>query len=91
MRKAHLIDKQLAKRAAKKCTFCPESDYDVLDVHRIIEGKDGGKYTEHNTVVACACCHRRIHAGDIRIIGKFYCTAGRYVVNYVENGQEKFA
>ena len=90
MRKAHLIDKQATKHSAKKCTFCPESDYNVLDVHRIVEGKDGGKYTDQNTVVVCACCHRKIHAGEIEVLGKFYSTAGRYVVNYRHHGEEKF-
>lgn len=91
MRKRRLIDKKAVKRAAGKCFFCSEADYELLDVHRIFEGADGGKYTDHNTVVVCALCHRKIHAGKIRLDRKYLSTSGRWVLHYWdENGDEKF-
>ena len=75
-RKKKLIDKQAKKRADGECKFCGESDYAVLDVHRIVPGEEGGEYTEHNTVTVCACCHRRCHDGQIVIDRKYQSTKG---------------
>lgn len=83
--------KQIKKLIEKKCYFCGEDDYDLLDVHRILEGKDGGKYVDHNMVVSCSLCHRKIHAGRIEIKGRYYSTSGRYLLHYFEDGEEKWA
>jgi hypothetical protein len=91
MRKKTLIDKKAKKRLDKKCHFCNEDDYDLLDVHRIVEGKDGGRYTDFNTVTTCSKCHRKIHSGRIEIKGKYSSTAAKYVINYIEDGEEKWA
>jgi len=88
MRSLKLIDKKLKKKVDGKCYFCPCNDYDLLDVHRIVEGKNGGKYNDWNTVCACTSCHRKIHAGKIKITGKFRSTAGSTVLIYEENGVE---
>lgn len=91
MKKTKLINKQVKKRYDKKCHFCGEDDYCVLDVHRIVEGKDGGKYTDFNTVTACSVCHRKIHAGKIQVFRKYLSTGGGYVLHYIdENGNEHF-
>jgi hypothetical protein len=84
-----LSKKQIKKRIDKKCYFCDCSDYELLDVHRIIPGEDGGKYTDWNMLTTCCLCHRKIHAGQIKIIGKHFSTSGRHVIHYInEEGKE---
>jgi hypothetical protein len=87
-RRKKLIDKQVKKKVDGRCYFCPVDEYELLDVHRIIEGADGGEYTDHNTIVACALCHRRIHSGEIKIDRKYFSTSGRWVLHYWKDGQE---
>ena len=83
-----LINKKHKKKQDKKCYFCGESDYDLLDVHRILEGANGGKYTEFNSVVTCVACHRKIHADRIKIHGRHLSTSG-YVLHFTnEEGKE---
>lgn len=83
--------KQLFKKFDRCCYFCGESDYNLLDSHRIKEGNKGGKYERHNCVTACALCHRKIHAGNIKIIGRHYSTTGKYILHYIdEEGEEKW-
>lgn len=74
----------------KKCLFCGESDYDLLDVHRILPGEQGGTYHDRNTVCSCALCHRKAHSGRIVIQGKYLSTSGEWVLHYVEDGEEKW-
>jgi hypothetical protein len=86
-----LINKQSLKRQEGKCYFCSESDYDLLDVHRICEGAEGGKYTRNNSIVTCCRCHRLIHAGKIKVDRKYLSTSGKWVLHYWdENGVEKY-
>jgi 5-methylcytosine-specific restriction endonuclease McrA len=85
-----LSKKQIKKRIDRACHFCGESDYDLLDCHRIVEGKDGGKYVDGNMVTACSKCHRKLHSGRIKILGRHYTTAGIYVLNYIEDDEEKW-
>ena len=81
--------KQIKKLVDKKCYFCGCDNYDLLDVHRLIPGEEGGKYTEWNMLTTCCMCHRKIHAGQIKIIGKHYSTTGRYILHYFnESGEE---
>jgi hypothetical protein len=83
-----LSKKQIKKRCDKHCYFCDCDIYELLDVHRIVEGKDGGKYTDWNMCTACCLCHRKIHTNIIQILGKHYSTKG-YVIHYIdENGIE---
>ena len=82
------MDKKEKKHIDKKCHFCPVDKYDLLDVHRIVPGAAGGKYTPANSVTVCSNCHRRIHAGEI-IIERWYPTsAGVKILHYYENGNE---
>lgn len=37
------------------------------DLHRIIPGNKGGKYTEDNIIVLCPNCHRLVHRGLLKI------------------------
>jgi PP-loop superfamily ATP-utilizing enzyme len=89
-RRKTLINKEAAKRFAKKCYFCPCDVYDLLDVHRIVEGSEGGKYTDFNTITVCSLCHRKIHAGLIKIDRKYQSTSGRWVLHYWIEGEEKW-
>lgn len=82
------MNKKEKKKIDRRCYFCEENNYSLLDVHRIIPGEEGGSYTDFNTVTCCANCHRKCHSGIIKIIGKHYSTAGKYVLHYVENGEE---
>ena len=85
------INKKIYKHAKGKCKICGEDDYNLLDVHRsITEGKDVGKYTEPNVIVACANCHRKIHAGKIQILGWKKSTKGKLLHIVRENGEEDF-
>lgn len=81
-RRKTLINKVIKKKIDKKCYFCGQDDYSVLDCHRIIPGEEGGKYTEHNTVTACSNCHRKVHSGQIKIDRKYFSTSGNWVLHY---------
>lgn len=81
---------QIKKAYEKQCYFCHEENYDLLDAHRIIPGDQGGKYNDHNILVLCANCHRKTHSGSLKILGKYFSTTGRWVIKYVENGEEKW-
>ena len=75
--------KEAFKKHAGRCAFCEESDYAVLDVHRIIEGRIGGEYHSINSVVTCANCHRKIHDGQIIIVKKHISFGDNpYVLEY---------
>lgn len=82
--------KQIKKKIDKKCYFCPESDYNLLDVHRILPGAEGGKYTDWNMLTVCACCHRKCHSGRIVVKGKYYSTSGKYVLHCEIDGEEQW-
>ncbi len=81
---------QIAKLSNGKCYFCPEDNYDLLDAHRIIPGADGGKYHDRNIIVLCANCHRRTHTGSLKILGKYLSTSAKWVVRYLEDGEERW-
>jgi hypothetical protein len=89
-RKKTLIDKKIKKKIDRKCCFCGDDNYSVLDVHRITPGEQNGKYSEYNTIVCCCKCHRKLHAQQIQILGKRLCSNGSYVLQIVENNEEKF-
>jgi hypothetical protein len=87
---AKLIDKKVKKLTEGKCYFCKNEDYAVLDVHRIVPEEKGGRYVPSNVVICCACCHRRVHDGQI-VIDRWYPTsAGRDVLHFWESEEEKW-
>lgn len=87
-RKKRYSKQQLLKLQHKSCHFCGESDYNLLDTHRIVEG---GVYHERNCVVCCSLCHRKVHSGRICVLGKHPCTGKKlFCVHYVEDGVEKW-
>jgi hypothetical protein len=82
--------KQIAKLAARKCVFCGESNYTLLDLHRIIPGEHGGTYNNWNTIACCCRCHRLIHAGEIIVMGKRKWTGGPWCLHVFIDGEERF-
>lgn len=88
-RKRKLIDKKAFKKCEGECKLCGESKYELLDVHRIISGKDNGEYTPYNSTCLCSNCHRRVHAGEITIHRYYDSTAGK-ILHITRNGEDKF-
>lgn len=83
------MNKVKEKLYAQKCFFCGEDDPVVLDVHRITEGCNGGKYEKNNTIVVCANCHRRLHHSDkIKIVGWTSTTNGRKLHCFINNEEQ---
>ncbi len=81
---------QIKKLYDKCCYFCEESNAALLDAHRILPGKDGGKYIWANMLTVCASCHRRIESGQIEILGRFLSTTGDYVLKIKKDDKEEF-
>lgn len=83
--------KQIAKLFEKKCYLCGTENYEILDAHRIIPGSDGGKYNWFNMLVICSNCHRKVHAGQIKIDRKYLSTSGKWILHYFdEKGVEQW-
>jgi hypothetical protein len=80
MKKRKLINKKIKKLVDKKCYFCDCNTYELLDVHRILEG---GEYSELNTITVCSLCHRKIHAKIIKVDRKYYSTSG-WILHYFD-------
>lgn len=62
-----------------KCEIC---DYDksrkAINYHHIIPEADSRCTNDNsNLAVLCHCCHDRVHAGEITIIGVYKTTNGR--------------
>lgn len=76
---------QCVKEYMSKCFFCEETDYALLDTHRILPG---GVYQRHNILAVCSNCHRRIHDGQIIIDRKYPSTAAVMYVHFWRDGVE---
>lgn len=85
-----IINKKNFKKYAKKCFFCNNDNLNVLDVHRIFEGKNGGTYSSINVLVVCSNCHRKIHSNEIKIVKKHksYNSNCNYLVECIIKNQE---
>lgn len=90
MGKRKLVDKKIRKLAEGQCRICGMQEYATLDVHRILEGSKGGRYTEDNTVVVCVLCHRKIHAGVITIDKYYLGSDGNKMLRIFVDGIELF-
>ena len=58
--------KEFSKIKITGCSFCKWNKCNC-DIHRIKNGKDGGRYTKENIIVLCPNCHRLVHRGLIKI------------------------
>lgn len=55
-----------------ECEVCGEKDIKVLDRHHIIPRTDPRcTNDDYNLAILCSSCHRKVHAGKIKIIGVF--------------------
>lgn len=52
--------KKLCKTSCERCGW----NKSYCDLHRIVMGKDGGKYEIENIIVLCPNCHRIEHLGN---------------------------
>jgi hypothetical protein len=50
-----------------KCELCPYSIKEILNIHHILERKNGGTDEELNLIVVCPNCHTEIHKGIRKI------------------------
>jgi len=82
-----LVDKIAKKNFDKKCYFCDENNYHLLDVHRIVPGEEGGEYTDFNSLTVCANHHRLIHSGYLKIDRKYASTKGN-ILHYWMGDEE---
>ena len=51
------------------CFICRHT---IVDRHRIVPGRAGGKYTNENTIEMCNWHHREVHKAYSRKLGKSY-------------------
>ena len=73
-------NKKEYKDIVGECVICGEDDRSTLEIHRIVEGENGGKYTEHNSICICSSCHSKVHHGSLEIVGKYKSTAGDVLI-----------
>lgn len=80
-RQNRIVNKKIKKLQDRVCLICGEPEMSLLDVHRIVYG---AKYSKWNTITCCVRCHRLIHGGQIKIVGKYPSTTGTCVVSYFD-------
>ena len=79
---------EVRKRQSGKCFFCNESAYEALDAHRIVPG---GSYDLSATLCLCANCHRKVHAGTIKVHARLTGAMGNTYIHYTdESGVEHY-
>lgn len=54
---------ELIQKRGSKCELCSYAVEQVLNVHHIVERKDGGTNEESNLIVLCPNCHAEVHNG----------------------------
>jgi len=89
-RKRKLINKKHFKSIQSSCKICNDDNKAILDVHRILEGANGGEYTRWNSICLCSNCHRKVHAGQIKILGHKRSTNGLLVEIKNDDGEVKY-
>ena len=68
--------RKLANRSGKqKCQIC--GDQQILCTHHILGRKIYKPNHKDNLVNCCDNCHRKVHAGRIKIMGWYQATNGR--------------
>lgn len=68
------------KRPKIKCEICGLEQPEILHKHHIVPKSEGGSNSEYNLAVLCPNCHYSVHAGKIRIIGRFDSTEGNIII-----------
>jgi hypothetical protein len=83
------LNKIAVKHLEGRCRLCGVDDYAVLDCHRL---QPGSKYVEEIVAVLCSNCHRRTHAGEVRLDTRtFLRSDGRRVLRVWEpDGTERW-
>lgn len=80
----------MSKRPKIECEICGEKNQSVLDRHHIVERTElHSNNDDFNLAIICGNCHKKTHAGLIKIIGVFPGTrppSGRILVFIDENG-----
>jgi 5-methylcytosine-specific restriction endonuclease McrA len=85
------INKKNYKNTNKKCKICGIENTEILEVHRIIEGRNQGQYKYNNVIACCPNCHTKIHKNQIQI-DKWYFSSCGYLLRWIdEKGQEHFS
>ena len=89
MARKKLINKQDYKHTAGECRICKDPCYEILDVHRLKPGAEGGEYVLGNVVAICANCHRKTHEGKI-VIDRWYPSTAGNLLRVIIDGEEKW-
>ncbi len=59
---------RLQRNSGTKCCMVSGCSYSkCFDIHRLVEGKDGGKYEDGNMFAICPNHHAEIHRGLIKV------------------------
>lgn len=60
LREKEILRNKILVKYDYSCYICDKSpETNLLHMHRIISGKDGGEYTEDNVVLVCIGCHKK--------------------------------
>lgn len=54
---------RLIKQRGMSCQLCGYDKHDILNIHHIVERKNGGTDDESNLMLICPNCHSEIHKG----------------------------
>lgn len=84
-RKSKPTKQQCKKLFDGSCFLCKESNYNLLDAHRIIYG---GVYENYNLVTLCKNCHRRVHCNEVKFDRKYYSTKGIWILHWWRDNEE---
>lgn len=60
---ARALKKQLGELRGYSCELCAHSNWNILQVHHIIERRHGGSDELNNLLLLCPNCHTTIHYG----------------------------
>ena len=61
--KSRVLKEQLSKIRGGICQKCSNNNYNILQVHHIIERSKGGTNDESNLLILCPNCHMTEHLG----------------------------
>lgn len=90
MRKRKPTLQQCWKHWQGRCLVCDKTGYEVLTVHRVVPGCQGGKYEVGNITCLCANCHARVHKGKIQIGPRVWHSGKGWVWRVEEDGHVRW-